>query len=108
VLVLPFLAELWLWSAAVLMVWLVIPVVLVARGRIGAAAILSVAVSIAWIAASVVLFSASDRVRWAVRDGQTWVSLLWLASAVGALGSIAFSSVLLMMRKHLHKIKVAK
>lgn len=103
--IVPFLAELWLECALILLVWLVIPVILVAKRKIGTAAIMSALVSIVWLVVSVGLFSESRRELWAMRDGQVWASLLWLASAVGALSSIALSGVLLIARKHMEMNK---
>jgi hypothetical protein len=110
VLIVPFLAELWLECAAILLIWLVVPVLLVAKQKIGAAAVMSVVVSIVWIAVSIILFNESGRARWAMRDGQTWISLLWLTSAVGTMSSIALSSVLLIAHKHMqiNNVKVTK
>jgi hypothetical protein len=86
----------------------VVPVALVAKRKFGAASVVSVLVSIVWVVVSAGLFEASGRTRWAIRDGQTLVSLLWLASAVGALGSIAFSTVLLITRRHIQMNKVTE
>lgn len=104
---LPFLQELWLETAIVLSVWILLPVWLVSRGKIGSATMVVLAVSAIWILLSIGLYDWSKNPHSPKREGQTWVSLFWLAATIGALSSTASATMLLLIYRRDAKLKKA-